>query len=266
MSTSFQMVKLDTLLTSRAHGTQRIEGCDIHKVAKMVRNWDIRKVGTITVSEREDGSRFCIDGANRATAAKEIGLTELPGIVHSGLTRQQEAAMFSGLNDFTRPSAISRFMARVDEEEPSATAIKRIVESHGWRISANADAGCIAAVDALDRIYRNGVGTLATGEHADLVDWTMGVITRAWDHDRDAANGMVIQGVAQLGGRFGGAVDVKVLGRQMAQSRPLALVGKAKMLRDAHGGTAPAHLASILHSMHNSRKREHKLPDWVWVK
>lgn len=265
MSTRFDMVQLDTIFTSRAHGTQRLEGTDPRRVGRMVKTWDIRKVGTITVSQRADGSHFCIDGAHRSAAARELGITELPAIVHAGLTREQEAAMFSGLNDFARPSAISRFMARVDAGERAANDIKRTVESHGWFIGTSSLAH-VAAVDALDNIYRNGAGTQPEGDNQPLLDATLALVTAAWGHDPDATNGSIIKGVAQLFGRFGADVDTKVLVSQMRQTTPGAIYRKAKAVQDLQGGTVPAAVAKILVGLHNTRKRTHKLPEWVWVR
>lgn len=266
MSTRFGMVRLDTLLTSHHHGTQRVEGVSARKVDRMVAEWDIRKVGTITVSERGDGSQFCIDGANRATAAREVGLTELPGLIHDSLTRQQEAAMFGGLNDFTRPSPISRFLARVDEGEEVAVDVARIVAEHDWRIGQSANSGYVSAVAALERVYRSASGTLPDGRHPEVLDWVLDVITAAWEHDRGSVVDGLLQGVAQLYGRFGSDVDVKGLVKQMSKTRPEVLFGKAKSLRDASGGTIPAHIGKVLVGLHNTNKRTNRLPEWVWTR
>lgn len=266
MTTRFDIVQLDGLLTTKHYGTQRAEGVNQRKIDKMTASWDAGRVGTISISERKDGARFVIDGAHRVTAARELGINELPAVVHSGLSSADEARLFYGLNDFTVPSAVSRFLARVAAGDDAAVNIVKIAEDHGWKVSHQSDNGNIAAVQALETVYRNAAGTLAEGAHAETLDWVLDVTTAAWGHDRDAAHRTILLGLAQLHGRFGADVDAKKLVSEMAQTRPKTLLGKATGLRDIRGGTTPAHLASILAEMHNKGRRTRVLPDWVWVR
>lgn len=266
MTTTFEMVNVDDLLITHHHGTQRVEGVTARRVAAMVTDWDPGKVGTITVSKRSDGTLFVPDGAHRVSAAREVGQSTLPAVVHHGLSRSDEAALFTGLNTFAQPSAISRFLARVDEGDEVARRIKEIVEQHGWRIGQNADNGFISAVTAVEQVYRSAAATLPEGEHPEVLDWTLDVITAAWEHDRDSAHAAILKGAAQLIGRFGTDVDSKRLVAEMAQTRPNVVLGKAKVMRDSVGGILPAHVAKVLVGLHNARKRTNKLPEWVWTR
>ena len=266
MSVRFGMVQLDNLLTSYHHGTQRHEGTSSRRVAEMVADWDLGKVGTVSVSERGDGSQFVMDGAHRVHAAREVGLTELPAMIHAGLTREQEAALFGGLNTFGRPSAVSRFLARVAAGEDEATEIKSIIESHGWRIAQAQKPGVFAAIEAAERAYRSGAGVLPAGRHPDTLDWVLSILTAAWDHDADSVNLNIVQGLAQMYGRFGSDIDAKKLTSALAQTRPKILIGKARGSKDARGGTVPAHLAAVLVGLHNHGKRTRLLPEWVWTR
>lgn len=266
MTAKFEMVPLDGLLLSNQHGTQRVEGVNAREVERMVKNWDMNSVGTITVVVREEGSRFVPDGAHRVTAARELGLAELPGIVHRGLTREEEAAMFGGLNHFKVPSPISKFLARAAAGDEVAVDIKRIVESRRFKIVQNGDNGSLSAIAAVERIYRNGAGTLPDGTHADVLEWVLDATVAAWEHDRDSTHGAILAGLAQLVGRFGKDVDVKRLVAEMSQTRPPVVLGKAKLSREIAGGTMPAHVAKVLVGMHNAKKRTNKLPEWVWTR
>lgn len=263
---TFKMVKVHDLLLTKEHGTQRAEGIQIKRAEKMGANFDLSKVGVLTVSERADGSLFCCDGAHRSYAANIAGYEHLPAMVHRGLSAAEEAALFHGLNDFKQPSAVSRFLASVKMGDPVATQISALVHQHGWKIDRQSDDGYIACVDALQRIYRTGGGTLAAGAHPSILDWTLDITTAAWGHDVDAANMHILLGLAQLTSRYGSDVDAKKLVSEMSQTRPKAIIGHAKALRDASGGTVPAHVAKVLVGLHNKKRRTNLLPEWVWTR
>lgn len=263
---NYEMASLDGLILDPNQGTQRIEGVDSRRVASMVSRWDSSLVGTITIHERADGKRYVPDGAHRVTAAREIGIRELPAMVHRNLTAAEEATLFIGLNTFKQPSAVSRFLARVAEGDEVAGDINRIVKAHGWSIGTTQSNGKITAVTALERVYRTAAGTLPVGAHPDVLDWVLDVLTAAWEHDKESVHQSVLQGLAQLAGRFGPDVDVKKLVSEMSLTRPKVLIGKADSQREAWGGTAPAHLAKVLVGLHNHRRRTNVLPEWVWTR
>lgn len=266
MSTTFKQVKIADLLLTKEHGVQRAEGIQIKRAEKIASQFDLSKVGVITVSEREDGSLFCCDGAHRTYAANVVGVDTLPALVHHGLTKAEEAALFYSLNDFKQPSAVSRFLASVTMGDPTDTAIMEIVEGHGWKISSNASSEDISCVEALQRIYRTAGGVLPVAERGTVLDWTLDIVTSAWGHDREAANSHVLIGVAQLIGRYGPDIDSKKIVSELSQTRPKAIVGHAKVLREAMGGTVPAHVAKVLVGMHNKKRRTNLLPEWVWTR
>src|SRR5699024_11156930 len=109
-------------------------------------------------------------------------------------------------------------------------------------------------------------GTMPRGAHPEVLAWTLGVVTDAWERDRDGAHQSILQGVAQLFGRLGEDVDRKTLVAEMSKTRPTVILGKAKTLRDAQGGTLPAHVAKVLVGLYNARKRANRLPEWVWTR
>lgn len=265
MSSNITTVKADSLTIDPR--VQRKEGIDEGRVAKMAQAFNPDALGTITISKRKDGTLVIIDGAHRSAAARAAGhKNDIPATVHTGLTLQQEAELFVLLNTFKQPSAISRFLARVVMGEPEAVQINTIVNNHGWRILQSNDPGCIAAIGALERIYRNGAGTLNEGRHPHALDWTLDIITAAWEHDGASASAHLLLAVAQLYGRFGGAVDAKKLVLEMQHTRPDVLVGKGKVLRDLQGGTVSAAIAKTLVGLHNKKRRSNLLPEWVWTR
>lgn len=266
MTSRFGMVPVDKIIVSNHKGVQRAEGVSESRARKIADEWDMAKVGTLSLSDRRDGTYFAVDGAHRTVAARINGVTHLPAIVHENLTRVEEAQMFEGLNDFKQPSAVSRFIARVEGGDAGARAIRDVIEAHGWKVSLSSEDGNLSAITAAERVYETAASTLPRGEYKDVLDWTLDVITASWGHDRHGVNAHVLLGLAQLNGRFGGGVDTKKLVSELALTRPKVLVGHAKTLRDAMGGTVPAHVAKVLVGMHNKKRRTNLLPEWVWTR
>lgn len=266
MTPTFEMVRVSDLLLTKEHGVQRAEGISIKRAEQMGAHFDLAKVGTITVSRRKDGTLFVPDGAHRSYAANVAGVKELPAVVHTGLSREDEAALFYGLNDFKAPSPVSRFLARAASGDEVANQIVATLAAHGWRVGRNADDGFVVCVTALDRVYRSGGGILSDGEHGTVLDWTFDIITAAWGHDSEGVSAHIVVGLAQLVSRYGPDIDSKKLVSEMSQTRPKVIVGHAKTLRDAVGGTVPAHVAKVLVGLHNRKRRTNLLPEWVWTR
>lgn len=246
---------------------QREEGLDALRVTKMARAFNPDALGVVIVSVRDDGAQIVLDGMHRCAAAREAKHKDpLQAILHHGLTREDEAALFLDYNNKKDVSAVSRFRARLVKREPVAVEIATVLAGHGWEITSNNFAGAAHAATAIERAYSKGSGTLKIGTYPEVLDHVFGALTAAWGHDETAAHQHIVEGLAQLFGRFGPAVDIDKLVREMENTTPRRLVGQAKALRDAQGGTVPAALAKYLTSMHNRRKRVDLLPEWIWTR
>lgn len=261
---TFQMVSVDKLTIDPR--VQRKEGVDQRRVQQIADEYDRAALGAITVSKRRDGTMVVLDGAHRTAASRLVGVSEIPALVYLGLTIAHEAALFVELNTFKQPSMLSRMMAARVSGDPAATAILNTIETHGWKIDYNSEAGHFAAVQAAERIYRNGCGALPLGAHRDLLDRTINLITAAWRHDRESAHQMVVQGVGLLLARFGDGINDSSFALQLAQERPYVLIGKAKAIQSGQGGTTPAAFAKVLVGIYNTRRRTARLPEWVWTR
>lgn len=248
---------------------QRLEGMDHNRVMKMADRFNPNALSTVTVSQRDNGQMFVLDGRHRIAAAKLAAYKGLiPAVVITGLSRQQEAELFILLNENKSVSALSKFQAGVIARFPDEVEINNIVESHGWKVGLNNDDGYVSAVQALYRIYCNAVGVQMEEEapHPKLLDTTMRTITEAWAWDRKSADGPVLLGVGLLYARFGTQVDDAKLIASMRDITPGVLIGKSKALRDVQGGTVPSSLAKVLVGLHNKKRRTNLLPEWVWTR
>lgn len=262
---SIRDISLDEIIIDPR--VQRAEGVDQRRIDKMASNFDPDALGVLILSQRADGTLACLDGMHRRTAAMQAGWKQpVAARIFTGLSLAQEAGLFLLYNDKKDPSAISRFSARVLAGDEVAVDISNIVREYGWTIRQSADVGSLTAVDALERVYRTGAGTLSDGANPVLTERVLSTITDAWGHEPIAVHQVILGGVAQLYGRFGSAVDAAKLVREIQNTQPRVLIGRAKTLKDVQGGTVPAALAKILVSLHNNRRRSNLLPEWVWVR
>lgn len=258
-------VSLDDLTIDQR--VQRREGVDQVRVEKMASNFNPLALGTITVWQRGDGRLVVLDGMHRTAAARQSGYTGLVNaIVIEGIDLAEAADLFLLLNATKTPSAITKFLVRVVSGEPAAVEMNSIIEAHGWRVRPASGPGNLTAVTAVERSYRNAGGAVSEGEHPEILDRALDVVTAAWEHDQGAVDSHMILAVSQLVGRFGASLDTKKLVAEMQDTRPGVLIGRAKVLRDAQGGTVPAALAKILAGLHNKKRRTNLLPEWVWIR
>lgn len=263
-STSIETVNLDNLIYDPA--CQRREGTDQRRVNRMIAAFNPEAVGTLIASRRDDGSLVILDGAHRAAAMRGVGVTKARALIHSGLTRADEALMFVQLNTFKAPSSISRFLARAVADDPVAVDISRMIGERGWRIHSSNQDGDVTCPDSLERIYVDGAGTKKQGAHPELLEWVLDVSKGAWGDEYSGTSSHILLGLAQFRGRFGTAIDTKRLVHALSFHRPETLIARAKVLRDAQGGTLPAALGKILSGIYNNKKRSNLLPEWVWVR
>lgn len=240
---------------------------DPRKVQKIADNFDPAAVGTITVSQRDNGQRVILNGQHRCAGADQSGYTgKIHCEVHHGLSVEDEAHYFLALNDQTMPSLLAKFLVRITEGDAVALDIEAILASHGWKIAPGSSDACFAAVGAIERVYRTASKTLPDGEHADLTDAVVWAVTSAWGHDVRAVNGYILEGLAKLFGRFGDAVNRPKLVKEMQSLTPATLIGTARTLQAGQGGTIPAAVAKVLVGKHNNRLRTNLLPEWVWTR
>lgn len=258
-------VSIDLLSIDPA--VQRVEGLDHKRVNTMAADFKPHLLSTFKVSERPDGRLIILDGMHRHELCRRVGHTGLVNVeVFSGLTLSEEFDLALGWNDNKLVSALSKFHWRVGAGEKEANEIATITADHQWSIAQSGHPGNISAVQALERVYRNGGGTVTEGKHPELLSRVIEIVTIAWEWDNKSVDAAVLLGLAQLIGRFGASVDTKKLIGEMQATRPGVLIGRAKTLRDAQGGSLPSAVAKILVGMHNRKRRSNLLPEWVWVR
>lgn len=125
-------------------------------VEKIRREWDIVKAGPILVSQRTDGSLWCVDGQHRMVGAQGAGEQEIFAHVVHGLTKEEEAALRLARNDRRSDNTFEKFKTRLVMGDPIAHRMVELAHQFHTQINMEANAyqgiNCIAAVEQLYNI------------------------------------------------------------------------------------------------------------------
>lgn len=230
---------------------------DNARVSKIADALSLDALGTVTVSHRKNGTYHIIDGQHRVAAVRLAGgeNDKVMCRVFDGLTLAEEAEMFRLLNNTAKPQAIDLFRVRVVEGDPAALEIVAILREHGWKIAQQTHGGAIAAVAAMERIYRRDPNALSRA---------VSTVARAWGHDTPANDGRLIEGIGLVYARYGAAVDVSDVVPRLASfaGGPGAFLGKAKGLSQLIGCQQPQAVAEILVEVYNRSRRTRALQPW----
>ena len=97
---------------------------DKDNIQKLVRDWDNDRCDFLLVSFRDDRF-YVVDGQHRYTAADYKGINSLPCIILTGLTREQEARIFSRQNENVKKLTIyDVFKANIANGDISIPEVK----------------------------------------------------------------------------------------------------------------------------------------------
>ena len=164
---------------------------NIERVKRIVEKFDIHRMRPIEVSWR-DGEYWVFDGQHRANAYYLMGLTEIPAVIHYGLTYQDEAYLFARQQeDVGSVNTNHKWNALVEAKDPEAMEIIKLCKDWGFVVLQHNNKGNnIKCVKTLRDLYREfgpeKVGTILM------------CIKNAWmymDHSTDVA---IIGGIARL--------------------------------------------------------------------
>jgi hypothetical protein len=162
------------------------------RVKRIANNLDQDAFGSLTVGQRSDGTFWVVDGMQRLTAARKLGVAMVPCDIFQSDGQGHEARVFRLKNkERTNVTACSLFRAQLVEGDLQTVAIKEIVEAAGLRLRFDNGAKgwpYVKAVVALESSYRR-VG-------ANGLRCVLDVISKAWHGESEALRGDIIGGVA----------------------------------------------------------------------
>jgi hypothetical protein len=188
LKTENRKISVDELNISDAYQRTIVEST----VRKITKNLDPDAFGSLTVGQRTDGSYWVVDGMQRLTAARKLGITMLPCDVFESDGQEHEARVFRLKNkERTNVSAGSLFLAQLTEGDPQTRDIASVVQEVGLKIRLREDGGAgwpyIKAVKALEHCYQR-VGR-------DGLKKALELLIEIWPGESGAVQGDMIQGM-----------------------------------------------------------------------
>lgn len=234
---------------------------DEGRAQKIAEKFTLPAFGVATVSKRADGGLYIIDAQHRSRAAILADVREVPTVVYTGLTPEQEASLFLILNDSKAVSAVSKFKASVYAGHEPETHVDKIIRGRGWKVDSGNYDGTISAPATLMKVYA-GAGETSAKDGAKLLGVTLNIITNAWGYDSDGAKGNLLHGIARVLGRYQTAIDGETFVSKLKAQSPNELDGKirdgAKAMEMRAADAAPWLLVNI----YNERLKAKKLKAW----
>lgn len=235
-----------------------------HKVDRIKREFNPDALGVLTISKREDGQLFCVDGGHRLRAVKE--LTDDRGVVpchvFKGLALRDEAKMFLELNFTTKLHNLDQFKARVVAEDEAAVEIDRYLRAYGWDINKDRKRdGNVSAVAAIERVYWDSIRVDA---QPNLVQICSLIVTRAWGMNRDGMAGAMFEGLGRVLAEHGERIELESIIKKLKAypGGPHALLRKAEDVAVMYRLKPSMGVARLIVEEYNRGRRANALPVW----
>ncbi|MEK7342466.1 MAG: DUF6551 family protein [Pseudomonadota bacterium] len=110
-------------------------------IAKIAREWDWQLCGVLVVSRRGDEGLFVVDGQHRQQAALiRSDISQLPCVVETYASAQEEAAIFAKLNRQRTPlKALDIFKAAVAGKDPEACKLMSLISQAGLQLATSSN-------------------------------------------------------------------------------------------------------------------------------
>lgn len=210
-----------------------------HMKDKIVASYFPRAFGRITVAEVSKNKYAVVDGQNRVEAAREMGFSLVPCVVHRKLSLKQRAHLFWYLNTQARTlRPVQKFHAAVSSGDKGALVINEILDRYGIKVTEGSSG--VSSLSAITTV----IGVM-NAYGAEMVDRTFSVISQAWPDDRKRYQNSIIGGVSQfLRLDHGTTPDEKIAARLAAYTcNDVNRQGSVLHQGSGHGGHSHIYVA-----------------------
>lgn len=203
------------------------------RVSRIAKNLDQDAFGSLTVGQRRDGSYWVVDGMQRLTAARKLGIAMVPCDVFESDGQEHEARVFRLKNrERTNVTSIALFRAQLTEGDKQTLDIAAVVKKAGLKIALRDEKQgwpYIRAVKGLERSYARvgGDGLLKALE----------ILSQAWPAEDGALQGDMIDGMCMFMAKNEGFDQqrlVEKLKMKAVSGVVRAADAKYRLGRDAH--------------------------------
>lgn len=108
---------------------------NLARAKKIAKEYDVSKVGVITVSFRE-GTYYVVDGQHRFVATRLAGHKDIMAMVITGLTYEEEAIRFAKQSENQKGVEVAhKFYALLEAKDSQTLRMNEIVKSAGLELS-----------------------------------------------------------------------------------------------------------------------------------
>lgn len=253
-SLSFRKIRAGNLLVDRRY-QRPVSQAMVNRIAKA---FDPNLFGVITVSERDNGDMFILDGQHRVAAVIKIGgeNTLLPCEVLTGKSYQDEAEIFHKRNaDKKAMTAQDKFRGKLESGIDRAPEIFEIVVANGFMINlddSELKGGKIPGVGSLIHVDTNYRG----GHLNDVLE----LVRDTWGNDI-GPRGSMISGLAMFLSFYRDVWDRKRFVSQLAKVTMERLHHDAADHKRATGISPDRSMCAVLVRRYNERILErNRLP------
>lgn len=223
------------------------------KVNRMVKNFNEGYIGAITVSCREDGFYYVLDGQHRLETLKYLCIDYVMCQIHHDLSFEEEALMFRNLNSIrSNPTAPQIFKASLIGNDQEAITIKSIIEKNGLKISTEGRRydGLIGCVHMIQRCYRS--------LKDEKFDRMLKLIYQTWEGEADSLIDDIFGGMSVLVREYGDQINDDVFVKKMSKISPTLLSRACTLNMRTHGGGPTTNMAKALIHEYNKGLRTDK--------
>lgn len=218
------------------------------RVDRMAANFDFHLLGTLEVSDRENGTFAVFDGQHRRAVAQTIGLGFLPANIHRGLTPEQEADLFVRLQKERKAiKPVAAFRAALFAKDEQAIAVNAIVEKCGFVVKDVPGHDNVRPIKTVLRVY-NWYGP-------EVLERTLNLIREIWYGDDKALSTNFIGAMGRFVSVYGDKIG-EAQKKRLATLTPVVYIRRADVEGSGGAGRAVPKVAEELRKVSRIRKIE----------
>lgn len=202
---------------------------DLNRVRKIVANFDKNLVNPVKVSFR-DGKYYVFDGQHTLAALKALNHNQdLPVYckVYTGLTKKQEAQLFSQQNGISRSVKTSaKFKALYVAGDVEIAEMVKLAQTAGFIVdfSESKTPYRIVAVSKLYKIFKE----TSSSEFLDILN----TINAAWNGLTESLSTEILGGMYLFCTKYRGQFNHDLLIKQLSKVAPAQIISYGKMYKD----------------------------------
>lgn len=195
------------------------------RVADIVKNFDPRRFQPLEISQRTDGSLWCMEGQHRLAVARELNLETVPAMVHTGLKSTDEAILFWLFQRDRRALNFwDAFSARLYGKEEAAVEIDKAIRDAGVTYG-NASHYDVQALATCENLYNLG--------GPELLRQTLQFCDETWPLSNRRFDGMMISGIGIILNQYAKweRFDMGRFTTVMSSTSPAYMIAEVKLVR-----------------------------------